>query len=404
MCIAFAVAMFDLGDVNHLVAGVEPEFMAAMPKIQMVAEEQPAMGLTGGTSTGRSSLPGEVTPPFTFSVGRAVGQMLMSHVTGLRASARLLARIRAGQVGSVILYSENVASSGQLARLVASLQQAARAGGNPPLLIGVDQEGGPVKRLPDGPPTISAQQMGASANPSAVAWRQGHNTGAYLHRLGVNLDFAPVADIPTTANNFLRERAFGHTQSTVTASASGFAAGLASAHVAGAAKHFPGLGAAGPRDTDVEIVSITASKSAIQASYKPYAEMARLGSEIAPLVMVSDAIYPTLDSRGLPAVLSAKIVHDELHRVGMGGRVVITDDMEVPSVMQHANAPVLAVTAGDDILMFARRESGSERAYRAITSAARAGVLSRASITVAAKRVIALKRSLGLMTPPAAGD
>src|SRR5690242_19065715 len=72
----------------------------------------------------------------------AVGQMLMTHTTGLAASPRLLGRIRRGEVGSVILYGENIAADGQVLRLTRSLQRAAAAGGNPPLLIGTDQEGG----------------------------------------------------------------------------------------------------------------------------------------------------------------------------------------------------------------------------------------------------------------------
>ncbi len=322
--------------------------------------------------------------------------MLMSNVTGLQASPRLLARIRAGQVGNVILYSENIASNSQLAGLDGTLQRAAKAGGNPPLFIGTDQEGGEVKRVQDAPPTLSAQQMGSSADPAAVARGQGRATGEYLRRLGVNLDFAPVSDIPTSSDNFLRERAFGYTPAAVVAGATGFAAGLAEVHVAGTAKHFPGLGDAGPRDTDVEVVTIDASKRSLQSAYKPYQSMSRLGPRVAPLVMVSNAIYPNLDPSGLPADLSPTIVRGQLPLAGMGARVVITDDLEVPAVEQYANAAVLAVKAGDDILMFATHESGSERAYGEIKEALAAGMLSQTVVTAAAERVIQLKQALGL--------
>jgi beta-N-acetylhexosaminidase len=229
-----------------------------------------------------------------------------------------------------------------------------------------------------------------------VARRQGRATGVYLRRLGINLDLAPVSDIPTTADNFLRERAFGHTQASVIAGASGFALGLAEAHIAGAAKHFPGLGAAGPRDTDLEVVSIAASKAELQSGYKPYVYMSRLGPDVAPLVMISNAIYPHLDPSGLPADLSQKIVGEQLASAGMSGRVVITDDMEVPSVQRYADASALAVHAGDDILMFAQRESGSEDAYSAIKAAVKAGTLSQSLIMAGANRVVQLKEQLGV--------
>lgn len=382
-----------LGTV-HTVPSLEPASVTTASGATTATKQTPPPGPVISGSTGGS----EPNPSASvrLSLDRAIGQMLMSHVTGLQPSSQLLARIRAGQVGSVILYSENIESNAQLANLDATLQQAAREGGNPPLFIATDQEGGEVKRVPSAPPTMSAQQMGASANPSAVARRQGRATGVYLRRLGINLDLAPVSDIPTTANNFLRERAFGHTQAPVIAGASGFALGLAEAHIAGTAKHFPGLGAAGPRDTDLEVVSIAASRAELQSGYKPYIYMSRLGPDVAPLVMISNAIYPHLDPSGLPADLSQKIVREQLPLAGMSGRVVITDDMEVPSVQRYTDAPVLAVQAGDDILMFAQRESGSERAYSAIKAAVRAGTLSQSLIMAGANRVIQLKESLGV--------
>ncbi len=320
----------------------------------------------------------------------------MSHVTGTTASSRLLARIRAGQVGSVILYSENIESDSQVRRLTASLQEAARAGGNPPLFVGTDQEGGSVKRLSDAPPTLSARQMGASADPFSLAESQGRATGEHLRRVGINLDFAPVSDIPTTANNFLQDRAFGHTQRSVLEGASGFAQGLAEARVAGSAKHFPGLGAAGTRDSDFTLVSISATKSQLQDSYAPYLAMSELGSDVAPMVMISDASYPALDSSGLPAVLSRRIIRTQLAVAGMGERLAITDDLEVPSVRQYSNAAVRAVLAGDEILMFAQRESGSELAYAAITTAISRREIPSSLVMQAAARVVELKQNLGL--------
>lgn len=332
--------------------------------------------------------------PPALSIDRAIGQMLMTHVTGLTASPELLQRIRNGRVGSVILYGENISGDSQLELLTSSLQKAARAGGNPPLLIGTDQEGGSVKRLRNSPPTMSARQMGATAYPFAVALSQGRATGARLRRLGINLDFAPVADIPTTSDNFLQDRAFGRSQRAVIYGASGFAQGLTDAGVAASAKHFPGLGAAGTRDSDFTLVSIGSSKSQLQEAYAPYLAMAQLGSQVAPMVMISDASYPALDSSGLPAVLSRKIISYQLAVAGFADRVTITDDLEVPSVRQYSTAATQAVLAGDDILMFAQHEAGSEQAFRAISSAVSANAIPRSLVLAAANKVIHLKRSI----------
>jgi beta-N-acetylhexosaminidase len=361
-----------------------------------------AQASSGGTAVAESpaehtSTAGhEKADPAALSVSRAIGQMLMSHVSGLTASPQLLARVRDGRVGSVILYSENIASDEQLSRLTSSLQSAARAGGNPPLLIGTDQEGGSVKRLRNSPPTISARQMGSSADPFSVAESQGRATGLHLRRLGINLDFAPVSDIPTSSDNFLQDRAFGRSQQAVVEGAGGFAQGLAAAHVAASAKHFPGLGDAGARDSDFTLVSIDASKAKLQEAYAPYLAMAQLGGDVAPMVMISDASYPALDPSGLPAVLSKKIIQNQLAVAGMSDRVTITDDLEVPSTEQYSDTPVKAVLAGDDILMFAQRESGSEKAYQAIAAAVAGSTIHRSTVMASAAKVIALKHVIGL--------
>jgi beta-N-acetylhexosaminidase len=399
-CLCLAVAVTACGGAAksiHLVTVAPPVPSASTASVTTPAD--PSSSNAGGTlppaSAGTNGATGEAVPS-SLSASRAVGQMLMTHVTGLTASRRLLARIRTGQVGSVILYRPNISNNHQLAHLTGSIQQAARAGGNPPVFIGTDQEGGSVKRLYNAPPTMSAQAMGASSDPLSVAESQGRATGTHLRRLGINLDFAPVSDIPTTGDNFLQDRAFGHNQRSVVQGATGFAIGLSEAQVAASAKHFPGLGAAGPRDTDFTLVTINASKSQLRASYAPYKSMAQSGSLVAPLVMISDAIYPSLDPSGLPAVLSRNIVSGELAAAEMGDRVTITDDLEVPSVRQYSNAAVKAVLAGDDILMFAQHEGSSEQAYRSIRAAVASHTIPESVVLNAANRVIQLKQELAI--------
>src|SRR5438105_6877079 len=120
---------------------------------------------------------------------------------GTKPSSSLLTRVRAGQVGAVILFSSNIVSDRQVRSLTGSLQRAARQGGNPPLLIATDQEGGQVKRLPNGPPDLSPPQIAASGS-VGTARREGTSTGRYLKGLGINWDLAPVVDVPTFSGAF----------------------------------------------------------------------------------------------------------------------------------------------------------------------------------------------------------
>jgi len=105
-----------------------------------------AQAHAGGTPHGSA-------PAATPTLSQLVGQRLVVAFKGTTASRSLRARIRAGQIGGVILFGSNIASPSQLQALTAKLQLAARNGGQPPLLIITDQEGGLVKRIPWAPPT-----------------------------------------------------------------------------------------------------------------------------------------------------------------------------------------------------------------------------------------------------------
>ena len=98
---------------------------------------------------------------------------------GLAPPQALLDQVRSGTVGGVILFGANIRSVAQTRSLTSQLEAAARAGGNPPLLIATDQEGGIVRRFSNGPPTLAPPDMTRTGNP-AVAYDQGVKTGRLL--------------------------------------------------------------------------------------------------------------------------------------------------------------------------------------------------------------------------------
>jgi beta-N-acetylhexosaminidase len=321
---------------------------------------------------------GSSTPPLS----RLVGQKLMTGIDGAAPDAALLARVRAGQVGGVIFFSRNTT---QLSTSIAQLQDAAAAGGNPPLLIAVDQEGGEVKRLPAGPPDVSPASMGSAAKARA----EGAATAAYLRRLGIDVDLAPVLDTPYGPSSWLGSRAFSRNAAVNARLGPAFAAGLQSGHVAATAKHFPGLGTA-RATTDTADVVLTTSKQALEARLAPYRAAIAGGVD---LVMVSNAGYTALDPTGTPAVLSQPIVRGLLRgELGFRG-VTISDALEAPGPRSRADAPVAASTAGIDVLLYVS-EADSGAAYSQLLAAAQDGKLSRAALVASWRRIEALKHSL----------
>ena len=342
-----------------------------------------AVGLTERHSVDSSSpVPGSPT--------KLLGQRIMVGMTGTKPSSSLLAAVKAGRVGSVILFTSNLVSRQQTLALTGALQRAARAGGNPKLLIATDQEGGEVKRLPAGPPTMSPPQMAATGN-AKVASSQGQATGKYMRRWGINMDLAPVADVPTFGGAFIwrQGRAFSFNANRVATFAGAFASGLQSARVAATAKHFPGLGSAAV-STDLEREELHPTAAQRAAALTPYQRMIPRGLDA---VMLTVAGLPADDPTGTAAALSRPIIQNLLRGQLKFTGVTITDALGSTTGHGERTAGVLAAGAGSDILLYTDSAPGE---LTALESALRSGQISRSSADASYRRILALKRKLGL--------
>ena len=180
---------------------------------------------------------------------------------GSAPSKGLLARAKAGEIGGVVLFRFQVKGEGQIRAAIKSLQAAAEAGGQPPLLIAIDQEGGGIRAFPWAQPVMSASRMGRIKDLEDVK-SLGAAAGLALAKLGVNVDLAPVADVPGDKPSFMRDtlRTFSSDPEKVGSVASAFAEGLASQDVAATVKHFPGLGRVA-RNTDRYVETVRASRA-----------------------------------------------------------------------------------------------------------------------------------------------
>jgi beta-N-acetylhexosaminidase len=327
--------------------------------------------------------------PLPRSDAKLLGQRIMVGFSGSSASRGLLRAVRRGEVGSVILFQSNLVSRRQSLAMTGALQKAARAGGNPGLLIATDQEGGEVKRLPGGPPTLSPPQMVATRNVGTAA-SQGRATGTFLRRWGINWDLAPVADVPTFGGAFIwrQGRAFSFSARTVAAYATAFASGLQARGVAAAGKHFPGLGSAAVT-TDAEREELHPTLAQRRAALVPYGKLIAGGVDS---VMVAVAGFPAYDGTGAAAALSRPIIGGVLRgRLHFGG-VTITDALGSTSGHDERTAGVLAAAAGSDVLLFTDSAPGE---LSALETALHRGTIRRADADGAYRRILGLKRQLG---------
>jgi beta-N-acetylhexosaminidase len=325
-------------------------------------------------------------PTASVSTAKLLGQRIMVGMDGPAASSSLLRAVRDGRVGSVILFAANILNRSQLKALTGSLQHAARAGGNPPLLIAVDQEGGLVKRLPDGPPDLSPPQIARTGSVS-VASREGRATGSYLKGLGINMDLAPVVDVPTFGGAFIwkQGRAFSFNPSSVAKYATAFALGVQSGGTAATAKHFPGVGSAGV-DTDNKLDVLRPSRAQLNGALAPYRALIPRGVDA---IMLSTAAFPAYDPSSTPTALSRRIVQGLLRgRLRFRG-VTITDALGTPTGHDETTAGVIAAGAGADILLYTDSAAGE---LAALQSALQTGRLNRSEAQASYARIVALKR------------
>lgn len=320
-----------------------------------------------------------------------VGQRLVVAMAGTAPSSALLGRIGRGEVGGVILFGGNVRSPAQVRALTGSLHRAAERGGRPRLLVVVDQEGGDLRRLRWAPPARSAAELGRRSLPSTRA--AGRDAGRALRRAGIDVDLAPVADVPRVAGSFLaeQERAFSADPRRASTHATAFARGLAEAGVLATAKHFPGLGGA-VGNTDLAAVSITGSPTALAADLASFRALVAAG---VPIVMLSSAVYPAYGQE--PALWTPAVHHLLRATLGFAG-VTISDALEAVASTRGRPLPsvaVLAARAGTDLLLLAGDERSTSGVFDALVSAARDGRLSRAGLERSHRRIVTLKAALG---------
>jgi len=220
----------------------------------------------------------------------------------------------------------------------------------------------------------------------ATAHAQAAAAAEALHSVGIDVDFAPVVDTPSSASNFLGSRAFSRSRSRNAKMARAFVGGLQANGIAATAKHFPGLGLASG-NTDNGRIVIDAAAWKIRQGFTPFESAIHAGVK---LVMISTAIYPKLDRSKRPAAFSSTIIGRILRKELAFKGVTVTDSLTAPAAERIPQTATRAMLAGSDLLIFGA-ESASERGYATLVGDAPGSARLRARLAQAAGRIRALK-------------
>jgi len=207
-----------------------------------------------------------------------------------------------------------------------------------------------------------------------------------LRGVGINVNLAPVADVPAAGATVMTSRAFSDDPADVAAKTRAAIEGMRGAGLAATAKHFPGLGRA-----DVNTDDGSATSTADLAPFR-----AAIAAN-APLIMLSHAVYPAYDVRRIASQSKAIATRLLRGRLGFDG-VTITDSIEAQAVLDRSNVATAAersIRAGADLVLTTGSASWNDIYPRLLAKARRSRQL-RERVRSSAARVLELKRRLSL--------
>ncbi|MEL5892408.1 glycoside hydrolase family 3 N-terminal domain-containing protein [Bacteroides sp. GD17] len=285
--------------------------------------------------------------------------------------------------------------SGGLMQNQAVLTNEAQRMADVPLMITFDGEWGLAMRLRGTPTFPKNRVLGCIQNDSLI-YEYGREMARQCRELGVQVNFAPVADVDINPKNpVINTRSFGESPSGVADKVIAYSRGLEAGGVLSVSKHFPGHG-----DTDADshktlpILSFTRARLDSVELY-PFKRVIRAGLGG---IMVGHLEVPALEKqKGVPSSLSRSVVHDllasELHFQGL----IFTDALAMKGVSTNASVCLQALKAGNDVLLVPRR---IKEEVEAILAAVKSGELTESEIEQKCRKVLMYKYALGLTKKP----
>ena len=301
----------------------------------------------------------------SLSAAQRAGQRLMVGFKGTQINDTLKHYIEDLKVGGLILFAQNLDSPGQIADLCHAAQSFAHQCGQPPLLIGIDQEGGVVARLK---PPFTQFNGNPSMKSIHDAKQFAQKTATELIGIGINMNMAPVLDVlPPRGPSVMQSRSFGHDPNWVTQMGTTVIEGLQKHGIMAVAKHFPGIGRTmidSHEDLPDSDVALDDLESVDLLPFRKAVDCHVTG------IMLSHIRYRQIDPQW-PASLSPSIAGDYLRRkMGFPG-LVLTDDFDMGAIAKHYDMPTIvaqSLKSQIDILLICHQSPKIEDAFNEIVA------------------------------------
>ncbi len=297
--------------------------------------------------------------------------------------------------GGFILFGGNFDTIPQTVKLIKDLQDASTV----PLFIATDEEGGRISRLANSEKMHATKipdnsVIGKTEDPS-LAFKTGEIIGSELFALGINMDFAPVADINTnSANSVIGPRAFGSDPQIVAMMVSAEVKGIQSKKVSAVLKHFPGHGDTS-KDTHSGSVTVTHTLERLRSvEFLPFKEGITAGVDG---IMTAHIQVPKVTGKGIPATFSPFLLTKLLRNELGFNRLIITDSLSMAAIKWYwssGEAALRAFLAGADILL---KPSNIDAAYSTLINAVKEKQISEDRLNESVLRILKIKHKRGIL-------
>ncbi|CAG5068438.1 Beta-hexosaminidase [Dyadobacter sp. CECT 9623] len=296
--------------------------------------------------------------------------------------------IRENRVGGIVFFQGGPMPQARLTNFYQSISKV-------PLLIAMDAEFGLAMRIDSTVRYPYQMTLGAIQGNNDLIYEMGAQLARQAKRLGMHINFAPVADVNNNPDNpVISFRSFGENKYKVADKAVAYMKGMQDNGLLTSAKHFPGHGDTGT-DSHYDLPLIKHDVTRID-SLEMYPFKALISNGISG-IMIAHLSIPALDKTpNLPSTLSKPIVTDILRdKLGFDG-LIYSDAMNMKGVTKYfpdGKADAMGLEAGMDILEFTE---DLNKSISEIKKSIAEGRISQAEIDARCKKVLMAKAWAGL--------
>lgn len=333
-----------------------------------------------------------------------IGQRIMSGFPGPEMNEEFINLVKEYKVSNVILFKHNIVNKKQLKKLCADIQALVKAETGHPALIGIDQEGGVITRLPSDCVNVPGAMAIAATGDPGYATKAAEITGRELRALGIQIDYAPVADVNNNPlNPIIGSRSFGDTPEQVSRYCLATLKGFNNTGIIATAKHFPGHGDTA-NDSHVSLPMI--DKSLDELYEMELVPFKALIEENIPSIMTTHILFPQIEKEKVPATMSRRIITGLL-KEELGFKGLITSDcMEMGAIAEYygtAKGVAAAMAAGVDMVMISHTVYKAVEAIKEVEKAIADGRISMNEMDESVDKILMYKKQYCLEPEGEAG-